>query len=657
MTQAKNRQSSVVFARGTKMADGQAQGARDSQAWAGVLMAEASDDDSDSSDDEVPQPRIPPPASSNEATSSRASWTSRAAAVGSRPPDTASQNPPTLKLLGLKSLKEGGAPLANPGPTSPALEMRQQVERRQQQRGNTPSPAFDMVSGSGAGMNLREPNRDNRIQSSSDYGDDARHGSYIHFGGTDGFGGRHDSHMPAPSSQQAFQLHDPPVQPSADRTLQPPRRDDGQPQSPRTALTHQLGLADTSRAASPHMPPSNSNRSLESTGFYTRSISPAGSASSTAQQRNLVSPADMSQNRASSPYAPAPPPNSVGVPLERGPVPLQRQPPQSLRPAQPHSPQPLSLPSPVREPPGERVPPHARLPGPRQPPQGFSDAPGRASQRQSIFRKSMAFITGGSSNTQGGPRQPGPQRQSLFRKSVALLTGRGGGQPSQIPSESDDDDANAPQPRVQGFVEEKPKNRKSHYLGGGGMGDEWDVNGYGARFWKRFSRAQHAFDSKESEEIRRKVERRRKLTLYLSLLGGVLIIAAVVGIVIWRESVPSKNVPGALDRQKFGAGTEQTPANQNEPSESNSSSSSSTNNDSTGGDTAASTQSTGTTSSSASSKKKKKHRKHRKNKDNDRRRQLSADSNLQDVAAIRRHVEHIVDSARMVPVRRQELNH
>jgi hypothetical protein len=157
-----------------------------------------------------------------------------------------------------------------------------------------------------------------------------------------------------------------------------------------------------------------------------------------------------------------------------------------------------------------------------------------------------------------------PQRRSLFRRSMALLSGRAAvphpqAQQQQLQDPTYDDDSNAPAPRVKGFVDEKPKDRSSIYMGGSGMGDEWDFQGYGAKFWKRFSVAQRKLQEGEfadADRVRAKAQKRRKWTMIISLLGGVTIIAAVVAIVIWRENVKSSYLPGALDREHNGAGTD-----------------------------------------------------------------------------------------------------
>ena len=85
---------------------------RDSGAFGlGLGMLGGSDSESDSdSDNERSATRNPAlDKLKREKDSDRPdSWTDRAVAVGHRPPDNASQNPPSLKLMALKSAKQGG---------------------------------------------------------------------------------------------------------------------------------------------------------------------------------------------------------------------------------------------------------------------------------------------------------------------------------------------------------------------------------------------------------------------------------------------------------------------------------------------------------------------------------------------------------------------
>jgi hypothetical protein len=767
----KKRQSSIIFAKGTKRYDGTniTEGAnqgstRDSQAWAGMMMGDMdSDDDSDSDRSDVdelrsrkPAPTHPPSSSANTGGSGgvRASWTTRAAAVGSRPPDTASQNPPSLKLLGLKSVKDGGIPLgssggsnANQPPLSPALTMRQEIERRQMEeqqrqgqrlrveqqreaaiRNRTPSPAFEMVDEERRQMQpppqqqrqQQQQSQSNnlRVTSNSDYGEEAgRHGSMIDFGGTDGFG---SSNKIGSQNSRGVELQDEPVrfnqQPSLERSRpQPPIQQASlgppkdpfanQPTSPRTALTQELGLG--SRSPSPYHGGQGQQRNLVSPFQDPR---PSESASSGMQQQQGRNPMGPSQQQ----YQQQGQGNGQNgeIPLRRGPPP-----PLSLMPGGqggqmnntnnmmtvpsgpsrggPPSPHPIPLPSPVHIPgqsnmqrngpspgPGPRngggpggyqgMPPGPQQGGQIPPRQGFSDAPqggprnNPPTRRPSLFRRSKAFLTG--SNVGPSQQQQQQQRKSLFRKSMALFTSRGNenGQMQHQNLDNGDDDSNAPAPRVQGFMDEKPRDRKSHYMGGGGMGDEWDYSGNGAKFWKRFSIAQHklqAGDFADSEQKRIKLARRKKITMYSTLIGGLLIILAVVAVVIWRESTPTSDVPGAVDRTKGGAGTDlgQQLSSQNAASAATqtaaaaSSASTSTARSAATQDDGSSSGSTGDTTTTT---KKKKGKHHRKN-NGDTRRSIDDGDTIEDSSAIvKRQIGEIIPaSPRMLSIEDARLAH
>lgn len=784
----KKRQSSIIFAKGTKRYDGTntTEGAnpgnpRDSQAWAGMMMGGMdSDDDSDSdrsdadeSRNRKPAPISHPPSSSanNGGGGVRASWTTRAAAVGSRPPDTASQNPPSLKLLGLKSVKDGGIPLGSNGssnsnqpPLSPAISMRQEIERRQMEeqqrqgqqlrveqqreaaiRNRTPSPAFDMVDEERRQMQQPQQSRPTqqnynnlRVTSNSEYGEDAgRHGSMIDFGGTDGFGStkKMGNQMQNAPGNRGVELQDEPVrykQSSPERNQPQPRQQvnlgppqdpfANQPTSPRTALTQELGLG--ARSPSPYhggMPNAQhqpgQQRNLVSPFQDPRPNQPpprSDSASSGMHQgRNPMGPPQQYQQQ-----GPRNGPNGE-VPLRRGPPP-----PLSLMPGGqgggqmnnnmtvpsgpsrggPPSPHPIPLPSPVHIPAqpnmqrnGPGPSPDSRNggpggyqgmpPGPQQggpmPRQGFSDAQGGPrnnppARRPSLFRRSKAFLTGSNvgPSQQQQQQQQQQQRKSLFRKSMALFTGRGENGPMQHQHQNLDngeDDSNAPAPRVQGFIDEKPKDRKSHYMGGGGMGDEWDYSGNGARFWKRFSIAQHklqAGDFADSEEKRTKLARRKKITMIATLIGGLCIILAVVAVVIWRESTPTSDVPGAIDRSNGGAdlsqkgSTQQPGAAATQTASTGSSTGTATTRSAATQDDSSSGSGSGSGSNSdatttTTKKKKKKGRKHRKNSDGNRRSIEDDGNSIDDIGAlVKRQVEEIIpSSARMLSIEKVASGH
>ncbi|PWN43158.1 hypothetical protein IE81DRAFT_98218 [Ceraceosorus guamensis] len=241
------------------------------------------------------------------------------------------------------------------------------------------------------------------------------------------------------------------------------------------------------------------------------------------------------------------------------PVPSASAPRRPMGPSQPNGYGPPGGPggSAMPRPQGPNGGPPPPFPQPRGP--GFSQSPGpqqrqmQEKRQSNVFRRSMAFLTGGGQDGQVPQRRPsnGPKRQSVFRRSMAFLTGRPPPQPA-----SEDDDENAPQPRVRGFVDEKPRSRtKSTYMGASGMGDEWDVNGAGAKFWKRFSAAQHRAENGDptSEAYRRRALNGRRRVKILVTIGLIGIIAAVAGIIIWREGIEhTTDTPGSIDRSSNG---------------------------------------------------------------------------------------------------------
>jgi hypothetical protein len=196
------------------------------------------------------------------------------------------------------------------------------------------------------------------------------------------------------------------------------------------------------------------------------------------------------------------------------------------------------------------------------PPPGFSDSKRSMDRKPSLLRRSVAFMTGNDvQSTSSYPQQQlgvgngvvPARKKSLLRRSMAFLSGRPAA-PIQG-SMPIADSLDSPMPRVLGFEDEKPKNRKSEYLGASGAGDEWDFSGSGAKFWKRFSVAQRLDAegaNKDSQALRAKTSKRNRWISLLSLLGGILIIAAVIAIIVWRENVKSSDIPGAIDREFNG---------------------------------------------------------------------------------------------------------
>lgn len=584
----KKRQSSVMFAKGTKGDDGPPISAmpRTSTGSAydgfGALMDEYSDDSGDEdSDDNQPRRQGNPASNSANPNQPRESWGARALAVGERPPDSASQNPPTLKLLALKSQREGGAPIGNGGGLSPHGP----VSPR------TPSPAFDMVDGDHSARNNPPQRRPDVEQSVSEYGDNSsRIGSTIDFAGaagaahagqgSDGFGGgpANASNMAAAPQQQS--AHPAALQAQTGRTGGPQAGPtlNGSTDS-RHALTAQLGLESPqgnaqspqaqgaqgdyfgsrgevplSRSAGPgpaapqggaYMPPQAPQAAMVRNG-----PSPYGPNGSPSPPRNPFGDAQAARPLVSPPGGgPGGPP---GPGYGGGPGQARGPPPQYGGPRGPNNqgpppPQPYNMqggPPPSMAGPGP-------VPRPRPPKPGFSDAP-QQQQRQSLFRRSMAFISGNGDGPQRRPSTNG-KRQSLFRRSMAFLSGK----PAEPAPEEPE---NSPAPRVRGF-EEKPEHdpRKSQFMGGSGMGDEWDAAGAGAKFWKRFSVAQKHYQEGDtsaltSKQFQEKAQARRKAATVLAGIGGVCIIGAVIGIIVWRESVSSNtdSAPGSINKAEHG---------------------------------------------------------------------------------------------------------
>ncbi|CAO1620252.1 unnamed protein product [Parajaminaea phylloscopi] len=608
----KKGRASVMFAKGTKgdaavaSAAASASMPRNSTGSAydgfGALM-DAYSDDSDDSDSEErvspaahraaqpPQGHAPGPTAGQAMPRTRESWGARALAVGERPPDSMSQNPPTLKLLALKSQREGGPALGGGSP-SPSHGPR--------------SPGYS-PSGFPAATSRANPPMRNTAQelSVSEYGDSAsRVGSTIDFTGhgSDGFGGGHFSMGPAgPREVHQPQSHVPhqrsPLQRS-DMPLHP----DGSKDSSRKALTAELGL-DTPQPHGSGPPQSHPNGDY----FTLSRRAPQGSPekarynqqpaqgypqtpqnavvrqgySSSNSSGSLASPASASSSDKKDPFEhPSPPTRALVVgPQGMHGGPMHGSPQRAMAPphANPHSmmrqpPQGPGMVGPTQPPPALRsaggpqgLPPNAsqmHADARRGPPTQMPVA----QKRQSIFRRSMAFMAGNDANwgnpqqQRSGPSAAGaPRRQSIFRRSMAFLSGKPMAMPEPEP-EPVDAPENHPAPRVRGFENEKDAlARRSQYLGGGGKGAEWDVNGAGAKFWARFDQAQKHAESNDKMErtsrtFRQKVQAQKKLATCMAGLGGVIIIGGVVGIVIWRESgADNTNAnPGAINKGEHG---------------------------------------------------------------------------------------------------------
>lgn len=562
-------------------------------------------DDSDSDDDEKAQRRN----GSSSQNNVRDSWGSRAMAVGDRPPDSASQNPPSLKLLGLKSARERGAPIG------------------QSPRRASPSPAFEMMAAepqrtSKSISAARFPPAQRRPEvehSMSEYDDDSsRVGSAIDFPGAahlsshSDFLGMVGSPVAPRPSTLSTQVYPPPSPTPATHAS------NQIPLAARKALTAQLGL-DTP------LPPAPQSEQRQS-GYF-----------SSPQKGQAEVPRSDSEGSSRFQHVdfPLPPPNAV---VRSSPVkdadtsgdPFGGGSPSSMRSGNgrnlvPTPRGPPSIASSSGTPPRNRPfvhgpsggsPPKFNLVQDRQntipPPQavivgddyftraspmpsqaqqtapvrGFSDSRGEQPARQSMLRRSVAFVSGtnGDKVSQSGHgRTPSSSSQmqrkpSLLRRSVAFLTGKPIEQPAEAPvqqeakepqgfdedAEGDDaDDCDAPPPRVRGFVpDEKHQydhSRRSLFLGGGAVGDEWDANGAGANFWKRFNAAQQHSqpgqeDFKTSQTYQKKVYTSRKWAKIGAGVAGILIVAMVIAIVVWRESVSDDDsTPSAAYQGDHGA--------------------------------------------------------------------------------------------------------
>jgi hypothetical protein len=134
-----------------------------------------------------------------------------------------------------------------------------------------------------------------------------------------------------------------------------------------------------------------------------------------------------------------------------------------------------------------------------------------------------------------GERAIAPQdkRKSAFRKSMAWLMGQSG-PPRLAPGIGDS-------PSIADEKREAMQKQQEYFFGVAGDGEEWDVNGNGAKFWRRFSMAQkHAMNkadpvTKSSERwLIKSASGRKRMKVFVSVFG-LAIIGAIIGIVIWRN--------------------------------------------------------------------------------------------------------------------------
>lgn len=526
---------------------------RDSGAFGlglGMLGGSDSESDSDTDDERSRAPRNPglDRVKHGQDKDRPDSWTDRAVAVGHRPPDNASQNPPSLKLMALKSGKQSSD-----------------------------------LSGTS------HDERNSRLAVDANFVDrTSRHGSTIGFGGAPADPGANTKRLSARTAlTKQLGLASPnPEQSAASTSRGPSPNQRSGPQdyfNSRSTNAPQQGSS-SSRNAGP--PPIDVGRAQQHSFAGSNPASASTPNSATPLRSPGYGPGGMPspnypnqhQRGPPSPYDQRGPAGPGGYHNNTSPT----RPGQNPSPNAPH-------PSSLQAGPGGRPPPNGFQRGPapqgRGPPgpngnfgPSFSDAPG-PSKRQSLFRRSMAMFGGGPQvGPPGNGHAPNPQqrsqppqkRQSLFRRSMAMLTGSNapnnmgpqGGQQMRMPAPAPP--RASPAPRVQGLQDdfEKPDHpRKSQFLGAGGEGAEWDTHGEGAKFWRRFSMAQKTAGSHKLEDgskawMASMASGRRKL-IVMGIIALVTLVGIIVGVIVWREIVsPSGSTsdePTSIYKANLGA--------------------------------------------------------------------------------------------------------
>lgn len=563
---------------------------RDSGAFGlGLGMLGGSDSESDSdSDDERSNSRKDPTFDQLKSTKDSdrpESWTDRAVAVGHRPPDNASQNPPSLKLMALKSAKQGADPSGSSSQDEPntRLAVNSSFVDRTSRHGSTIGFAgASPILGQASSLSAQSDNGSKRLS--------ARTALTKQLGLV----------TPNPETSAEPPARDaPPNQrpgphdyfdtraPYANQARSPPRGANPLPPiDVARAQQHNFGQRDdrgspmgpsTPNSATPFRSPGHGSTGMPSPSYPHG----PGSMPPNVLQRGPPSPYGPPGHH-SGPGGPGGPgapngPGNFGRPggphatqgANGGPPSFQNGPPRPVQGRGPGTgPMASSHPPPSNYQLGPGLQgqngPQARgPPGPNSnfgP--SFSDARGPP-KRQSLFRRSMAMF-GGSS--QAGPpgngpgpnnpprSQPPQKRQSFFRRSMAMLTGGSGpnnsqaGPPqqgaNQMPVQAPAAPRATPVPRVQGLQEdfEKPDHpRKSQYLGAGGLGAEWDTNGEGAKFWRRFSMAQKTAGTNKMEDgskawMASMASGRRKL-IVMGSIALIALVGIIVGVIVWREIV------------------------------------------------------------------------------------------------------------------------
>ncbi|KAJ9480202.1 hypothetical protein PHBOTO_003445 [Pseudozyma hubeiensis] len=553
---------------------------RDSGAFGlglGMLGGSDSESDSDSDDDRPARNNSRLDELHRSQDSHRPdSWTDRAVAVGHRPPDNASQNPPSLKLMALKSAKQS-AHLS--GSSHDDRTSRLAVDNNN---------FVDRTSRHGSTIGFAGPPMENHAPPTTAGPADASKRLSARTALTKQLGlvtpnpeptGPQSNRGPSPDPRAGPHDYFDSRAPTVVQARSPQRNPGPAPIDVARAQQHGLNTSQYS-AHGASSPMGSQHGSVSTPNSATPLRSPGygapGMPSPNYPHGQAPLPPNILQRGPPSPYGQRgpPPPAGLGGPgVPSHPSSLQaasgtRPPPQHMQGAP--GPQDRGGPASSRGPPGP-----GRNFGP-----SFSDAPG-PSKRQSIFRRSMAMLGGGGPqmgppgngpSPNGAPQsQPGQKRRSFFRRSMAMLTGNNSsaqppqqqaGQQMRMPAPAIP--RASPAPRVKGLQDdyEKPDHpRKSQFLGAGGDGAEWDTDGEGAKFWRRFSVAQKAAGTHKVEDGSRAwmasmASGRRKL-IVMGAIALIVLVGIIVGVIVWREIVsPSgsnSDEPTSIYKANLGA--------------------------------------------------------------------------------------------------------
>lgn len=186
----------------------------------------------------------------------------------------------------------------------------------------------------------------------------------------------------------------------------------------------------------------------------------------------------------------------------------------------------------------------------------------RPARKPSILRRSINALSSRhhaqpsqtSFQSQGGGLQRKP---SALRKSMAWLLG-----PPPAPAPVRLAPGMGDSPSIAAEKQFRAQGQDA-YLGGGGDGSEWDVDGSGAAFWKRFSIAQrHAQDksdplTRQSEKYVHSQQRATKTMRVLIALALIVVVGLAVGLGV---GIPLSHnhhgdAPAAQTQDQSGAAT------------------------------------------------------------------------------------------------------